>query len=117
MTPNRIQRKRTRGWEMPPNTKSVTRPGKWGNLFKVVRVDGCYRVWSGIHGTFVGLREFNGEVYDPRLAAKEAVQYYRDYAVASTLDFSELKGYDLACFCKEGDPCHADVLLELANQS
>ena len=27
----------------------------------------------------------------------------------------ELRGKDLACWCKEGEPCHADVLLELAN--
>jgi hypothetical protein len=31
--PKRIRRKRTRGWKMPPNCVSVTRPGKWGNLF------------------------------------------------------------------------------------
>jgi hypothetical protein len=28
----------------------------------------------------------------------------------------ELRGKDLACWCKEGSPCHADILLELANQ-
>jgi hypothetical protein len=26
-----------------------------------------------------------------------------------------LRGKNLACWCKPGDPCHADVLLELAN--
>jgi len=31
----RIQRKRTKGWRMPPNTVSVNRPGKWGNPFTV----------------------------------------------------------------------------------
>lgn len=29
---------------------------------------------------------------------------------------SLLRGKDLACWCKEGAPCHADILLELANQ-
>ena len=33
--PTRIQRKRTKGWRMPPNTVSVTRPGWLGNPFKV----------------------------------------------------------------------------------
>jgi hypothetical protein len=29
----------------------------------------------------------------------------------------ELRGFDLACFCElEGEPCHADVLLAIANQ-
>lgn len=29
---------------------------------------------------------------------------------------SVLRGKNLACWCKVGDPCHADVLLELANK-
>lgn len=32
------------------------------------------------------------------------------------LDFTELKGKNLACWCKLDEPCHADVLLELANK-
>ena len=28
----------------------------------------------------------------------------------------DLKGWDLACSCNPGEPCHADVLLELANR-
>jgi hypothetical protein len=28
----------------------------------------------------------------------------------------QLRGKNLACWCKLGDPCHADVLLELANE-
>ena len=35
MRPRRIQRKRTRGWRMPPNTVYVGRPSKWGNIFHV----------------------------------------------------------------------------------
>lgn len=27
-----------------------------------------------------------------------------------------LRGKDLACWCKEGEPCHADILLQMANQ-
>ena len=27
----------------------------------------------------------------------------------------ELRGHDLLCWCRAGQPCHADVLLELAN--
>ncbi len=33
--PIRIQRKRISGWKMPKNTVSVTRPGKFGNVFKI----------------------------------------------------------------------------------
>lgn len=33
--PIRIQRKRTKGWKMPPNTVCVTRPGRWGNQWRI----------------------------------------------------------------------------------
>jgi hypothetical protein len=46
--PVRIQRKRTKGWKMPPNTVSVTRPGKWGNPFNLKSSEHC---WTAIaHG-------------------------------------------------------------------
>ncbi len=32
--PKRIQRKRSKGWRMPPNTVYVGRPTKWGNPWK-----------------------------------------------------------------------------------
>jgi hypothetical protein len=40
---------------------------------------------------------------------------YRDYLLETGLDPSELRGKDLSCTCKRDDPCHADVLIELAN--
>jgi hypothetical protein len=98
--PKRIQRKRTKGWRMPENTVYVGRPGIFGNPFIVddehdaswaVRM---FRIWlNGAPGTGGGLRRIS---------------------LLSRL--SELRGKDLACFCIEGTPCHADILLELANQ-
>jgi len=42
-------------------------------------------------------QELPGEAFDPvRIAA-------------------ELRGKNLACWCRIGEPCHADVLLSLAN--
>jgi hypothetical protein len=38
MKPKRIQRKRVKGWKMPPNTVYVGRPSKWGNPFPVSRL-------------------------------------------------------------------------------
>jgi len=32
-------------------------------------------------------------------------------------DLAPLRGRDLVCWCAEGEPCHADVLLELANDT
>jgi len=83
--PERIQRKRTKGWKMPPNTISVCRPGKWGNPF-----------------TFAN----SGNVHPVLRFACE---------VAPLLDVSPLRGKNLACFCPLDVDCHADVLLELAN--
>jgi hypothetical protein len=31
-------------------------------------------------------------------------------------DLSSLRGKNLACWCRAGTPCHADVLLEVANE-
>jgi len=98
--PKRIQRKRTKGWTMPPNTVYVGRPSIFGNPFFVdsehdaawcIRM---FRHWlNGAPNTGGGLRRIS---------------------LLSRL--SELRGKDLACWCKEGEPCHADILLELANQ-
>lgn len=30
-------------------------------------------------------------------------------------DLKELRGKNLACWCREGAPCHADALIEMAN--
>jgi hypothetical protein len=91
--PQRIQRKRTKGWKMPPNTVSVTRPGQWGNPFKV----------SPGHDAAACVREFRAYVIG-------RIEAGTGYPLAA------LRGKNLACFCPLDQPCHADVLLELANQ-
>lgn len=78
---------------MPENTVSVTRPGKWGNPFKIGD--------SGL------------KTLDDVLACYR--NYIKMHIANGTLKISELKGKDLACWCKEGSPCHADLLLKLAN--
>lgn len=104
MTPQRIHRQRTKGWRMPPNTVCVSRPGKWGNPF--------------ICGP-----AFESESMSlPEVTPAIATEAYRSYLQrslanhASTREALEtLRGKNLACWCKPGTPCHADVLLELAN--
>ena len=108
--PKRIQRKRTKGWTMPPNTVYVGRPTKYGNPFPVDiygdKAISLYRRW--LRGE-MSVAEMNELSYygDPRVglpARRRLVQPH------------ELRGKDLACWCKEGEPCHADILLELANR-
>lgn len=103
--PRRIQRKRTKGWLMPPNTVSVCRPGPWGNPFVVIQK---FRP-----GRRVGLDYFSVPT------AEDAVECFRLCACQREgfIDAvkRELCGKNLACWCKLTEPCHADVLLEIAN--
>lgn len=98
--PIRIQRKRTKGWRMPENAVYVGRPTKWGNNY------------------IVGTLSHD----DPPipLSAEDAVALYRDLQVDEMrdddIDFNELRGKDLVCWCPLDQPCHADVLLEIANE-
>ncbi|MFZ5773087.1 MAG: DUF4326 domain-containing protein, partial [Thermodesulfobacteriota bacterium] len=39
---------------------------------------------------------------------------FKEHIQGENLD--DLRGKDLACWCKDGEPCHADVLLEMANR-
>lgn len=101
--PKRIQLSRKKGWRMPPNTVSVARPHKWGNPFKVGDPE---------------------PVHCGPMSAQEAVFWFKSLfhaAVSKGADEliaearSELRDKNLACWCKPGEPCHADVLLEIAN--
>ena len=88
--PIRIQRKRTKGWKMPPNTVYVGRGSRWGNPYSGKDAIKMYKEW---------LKRWKRE--NPKLW-KEAL--------------GKLRGKNLACWCPLDKPCHADVLLELANE-
>lgn len=98
--PKRIQRKRTKGWRMPENTVYVGRPSKFGNPFNVTedRTHGetvaAFKIWITVDGCHANIPE------------KKA-------AILNSLD--EIRGKNLACWCREDRPCHADILLEIAN--
>jgi len=90
--PQRIQRKRTTGWKMPDGAIYVGRPTMWGNRFHVglpanPTAEDCVRRFRA-----------------------EQVEEYDEH------NLSFLRGKDLACWCALDQPCHADVLLELANK-
>lgn len=107
--PTRIQLKRTKGWRMPPNTVKVDRTTRWGNPFKVGEM------WTRRRMTPGGGEKSCGPVKDNA----EAVRLFRRFTARETafqIMVEQLRGKNLACWCKPGDPCHADVLLELANR-
>lgn len=78
---------------VPPGTVYVGRPSKWGNPFRI-----------GVDGD-----------------REEVIAKYLEYLLGTehttglVLDIGELRDRDLVCFCAPL-PCHADVLLELANR-
>jgi hypothetical protein len=101
--PERIQRTRKKGWRMPPNTRCVTRPGRYGNPFRIGDV------WV----------EPSGELHivnDSETAIDEFRSYIRAKLIADPQFLEPLRGKNLACYCLLDKPCHADVLLELANE-
>lgn len=105
--PQRIQRKRTPGWRMPPNTVYVGRPTGFGNPFTVY--------FNGRQGAVDGYRE---QVCLGRFVEGGTPGYLRDINAAHTFvkqNIGSLRGKNLACWCPLDQPCHADVLLELAN--
>ncbi len=110
--PSRIQRKRSKGWRMPPNTVYVGRPSKWGNPFEVGE---CVSLTMALEG---GIHP-RSTVETPKEAASLFRKLLiRDMAVNdSVVDcVLELRGKNLACWCPLDQPCHADVLLEFANK-
>lgn len=129
MKPQRIQRRRTKGWRMPENTVSVCRPGKWGNPFKMVGLKcGCWEVVDENDVTYLlDMRHHPEGKHEPvttqRYAAREATDLFRSLFTGHRVfqereveDLLDLQGKNLACFCPPDQPCHGDVLLELANQ-
>ena len=102
--PRRVQLSRKAGWRMPENTVKVSRPGKWGNPYRMF---------------YDGDRQQVIDLYRAGLMTGKWRQGYNDtdvmLCVGIDAKLGELRGKNLACWCKLTDPCHADVLLELAN--
>lgn len=94
---------------MPENTVKVDRSTKYGNPFTPSMI--CVSP-SRVHkqGEPIGQA---GAVKAFRTLMQTNLQR-EPKATREILD--ELRGKNLACWCKAGEPCHADVLLELANQ-
>lgn len=121
MKPIRIQRSRAKGWKMPPNTVYVGRPTKFGNPWTPV---GYWNAgYSGDHSVAVQacVENFRAWMTRTRSAWSGDVPTGPIKELGSPMiyheppDVSELRGKNLACWCPLDQPCHADVLLEIAN--
>lgn len=125
--PERIQLSRRKGWRKPENTVVVSRPSKWGNPFPAdvepfTRADAVrmYRelvvdrvAWLV---TDAGTRWEHRNRFTPERLEATTRGGLRTRRVPTAADVrAELAGKNLACWCPLDQPCHADVLLEIAN--
>ena len=106
-SPRRIQRKRTKGWKIPEGAICVDRSTKWGNPFvigkrKMTRAEVVFSHNALMHGYI-----------NVSCDCSPGIQEL--YAAYVRQNIYRLRGKDLACWCPLNQPCHADVLLELAN--
>jgi len=93
--PKRIRLSRAKGWRRPAGAVVVARPTKWGNPY--------HNGGDGVTSPTVV------ELYELWLTGS------REGRQLAELARTELAGKDLACWCPLDRPCHADVLLAVAN--
>ena len=120
--PQRIQRKRTKGWRMPEGAVYVGRPTIWGNPFRVGEVAAHrhratthpYDFYADHHRV---IRADQAVGLFRKIIEQPHEHQYVGHATPTPRAIREaLAGRDLACWCPLNQPCHADVLLEIANQ-
>lgn len=96
----RIQMSRQRPWRAEnPDAVIVDRSTKWGNPFS-----------AGVLGREHAVAAFEQLVSPDGADARAHLDYPEPEDIAA-----ELGGRDLACWCPADEPCHADVLLRIAN--
>lgn len=119
MIPVRIQRKRSKGFNLQAESRKINgldcvyvgRPSKWGNPFN-------------IGAEVINFNAAEGENPHQRMTRADVVECFRNtlnallYNDVKALPMitKELKGKNLACWCPLDQPCHADILLKIANE-
>ncbi|RVE84074.1 DUF4326 domain-containing protein [Sinorhizobium meliloti] len=113
--PVRLQLSRRKGFDLQALSTSINgreavhvgRPGPWGNPFVVGKHGDAACCVDLYKALLAGLLRVGA---DPDIAALERARRF----VAENAD--ELRGKNLACWCKPGAPCHADVLIQVASR-
>jgi hypothetical protein len=127
--PKRIQRKRTQGFNLqaastnPNGVVYVGRPGKYGNPYgdvKHLSPELCLKFYENTaQGIWEGplipedspVRDYlTKQLYDRHTRWRRRIDGHPLEAIRR-----DLSGKDLACWCPLSSPCHADILLRLAN--
>jgi hypothetical protein len=122
--PQRIRLSRTKGFNLQETSRSlngldavnVARPTRWGNPYSV-------GLWTSYCFILVDARNraVHASCAERAPLITEAVKLFRDELMDSPGRLAEVRdalvGKNLACWCASPSPCHADVLIELANAS
>ncbi len=125
MMPKRIYWNRYKD-PFPKGTKKIDRSTRWGNIFKMQGRDILVLSSDGETWEYVESASCNS------VARERVIAYYKLWICGKLVDKDynildcpftlkdireELRGYNLACSCKESDSCHGDILLEIANSN
>jgi len=108
--PKRVQLRRTKGWQKPPNTVVVARPSKWGNPWTIDMYRDDWTDYTDTQLRSMAVSDFRGFMEGRWDRVEE------DGPLLAVPDLEPLRGKNLACWCPLDQPCHADVLLDLANR-
>src|SRR5262249_9833266 len=132
--PLRIQLSRAKGWRKPANTIVISRPGRYGNPFRLIDDHGAARIIGSDGMAYAADEDLRGNIAEQRV-----VELFRAWRLKParfpTLPhpppLEALRGHNLACWCRlcpihrqgrplgvacrDCRPCHSDVTLELAN--
>lgn len=117
MTPVRITLSRRKGFRLQETSRAINglpavkvdRATRYGNPFVVGRdgtTEECLKLYSTMLAGYLCLTSTPG--IDAQKKARSAV--------IAALNSGTLKGKNLACWCRKDKPCHADMLLKVANQ-
>lgn len=113
MKHRRIQRKRTKGWRMPPNCVYVGRPSPHENVWKIgASLNDRMMPWVLDAANRCGI------TIGKPMSRSQVVAMFREQFEAnkdsflSKLLLDKLRGKTLCCWCRLDQPCHADVLIE-----
>ena len=114
MKPQRLQLSRRRGFRLQAASLAlnglpavnVARPSRWGNPWKVAKRLPAMLGMGEVEDRDEAVRRYSANLEGWTLHGMTFIEAVR----------RELRGKNLACFCPPDQPCHADVLLRIANE-
>lgn len=124
--PIRIQLLRRKGYRLQEASRAanglsalkVDRTSRWGNPFfvEVMGREAAIKAFRRLVTWEMSDAELRGHCgigpgWEDRMDELSRI------GIAIRTGLSELRGKNLACWCRQDQACHADVLLELANRS